>query len=95
MASISFGRSQIGNPTPTNVSRTILIFTIVAGCIATWLATSMANFIPANVSVPMQGLLTLFMTIANAIKPLFGVETEQKRVPIGEVSEMEVKDDKP
>lgn len=92
MASISFGRAQLNNPTPTNVSRTILIFTIVAGCIATWLATSMANFIPASITVPMQGILTLLMTIANAIKPLFGVETEQKRVPIGEVKEMDVRD---
>jgi len=89
MAEIKFGRKQLGNPSPANISSIIAIFTVVASIVATWVGT--ANFIPAKPSTIIQSVLTLLIGIANGIKPFFGVETNQQKVDVDDVTEMETK----
>jgi len=86
---ILFGRKQFSKPTPTSLSNTIQVYTVVASIILAWIGT--ANFIPANTSSILQSILGLTIGIANGLKPFFGVATEQKSVPIEQVGEMEAK----
>lgn len=89
MAEVRFGTDQLRNPVPSKLAAGINIFTIITGCVIAWLGT--ANFVPAHLSTILQSVLGLLLTIANALKPFFGVETDQKRVPINEVSGMDVR----
>ena len=89
MSIVKFGRKQLGNPSPANISSIIAVFTVIASIVATWVGT--ANFIPAKPSTIIQSLLTLLIAIANGVKPFFGVETNQQRVDVEDVTEMETK----
>ncbi len=88
MAQVKFGRKQLLNPTPSKLANSILIGTIIAGVLITWLPS--ASFIPATISTVMQSILGLLLAIANSIKPFFGIQTTQQEVDIQDVSEMEM-----
>lgn len=86
---MKFGTKQLNNPTPTKVSNFIQVFTIICGALVAWIAT--ASFIPSNVATVIQSVLGLLLTMAQGLKPFFGVATSQQAVPIDEVGEMEEK----
>lgn len=88
---IKFGRRQYKNPTPKKVSDCIAVFTVVAGIVATWVNT--VSFIPSGLSMIISSILTLLISIANGVKPFFGVKTSQTNVPIEDVGEMETTKD--
>lgn len=87
MGNVLFGARQFSKPTPTHISNTIQVFTVIAGALIAWIGT--ANFIPAKLSGILQSILGLLLTIANGLKPFFGVETTQTNVPIADVSAMD------
>ena len=83
---VSFGRSQLKNPTPSGLSGWIKALTVIIGILIGWIGT--APFIPANTSTNIQSVLGLLLALGNGILPFFGVTTEQSQVPIDDVSEM-------
>lgn len=87
MAEIKFNHKQLNNPTPQKVSRKFKIIIAIASAMTTWLGT--ANFIPANVSTVIQSVIGLVVLVCLALEPFFGVETNQKKVPIEDVGSME------
>lgn len=89
MKEVKFGSKQYGNPTPVKVNNIVQVFTVIAAAVLAWVGT--ANFIPANVSTVIQSVLGLLITIANGLKPFFGVETNQKKVDIEDVGSMDTK----
>lgn len=92
MANVSFGRQQLKNPTPANISGIIAVFTVIASSIIAWIGT--ATFIPSGPSTIIQSFLGLGIGIANGLKPFFGVETNGKTsIPTNEVTAMESKPD--
>lgn len=86
---IKFNAQQLKNPTPTNLSNGIQVFTVIGGIIIGWVGT--ANFIPVQTAGMIQSILGLLVGIANGIKPFFGVETTDTEVPIEQVGEMDTK----
>ena len=89
MSDVKFGKKQYSNPTPTTVNNIVQVFTVIAAALLAWIGT--ASFIPANVSTVLQSILGLLITIANGLKPFFGVETNEKKIDIEEVSSMDAK----
>jgi hypothetical protein len=90
MATVKFGKSQLGNPTPSKWSDGIQVFTVLASAILAWVGT--ASFIPIHMSGIIQSILGLLIAIANGLKPFLGVETTASEVPIEKVTAMEVED---
>ncbi len=84
---MAFGRKQLKNPTPANISSIIAVFTVIASVVLSWVGT--ANFIPSKPSMMIQSILGLLIAVANGLKPFFGVETRQQSVPTDKVTEME------
>lgn len=84
---IQFGTKQLKNPTPSSVGNVIQVFTVVAACVLAWIGT--ANFIPANLSSVIQSILGLLIGISNGLKPFFGVQTNDNKVDIENVSAMD------
>ncbi len=84
MANIKFNANQLKNPTPKSISNFVNVFTVVAGALIAWIGT--ANFIPAQLSGILQSVLGLLLSIANGLKPFFGVETTKEAVPIEDVA---------
>ncbi len=89
MASYSFGRKQIGKPTPASISFKITVISVVCPVIQIWLGT--ASYIPNVWSNILVSILGLFIALSNALKPLFGVSVEESSVPTEEVKEIEDK----
>lgn len=87
MATVQFGTGQLKNPTPSGLSNYIQVFTVVGAIVLAWVGT--ASFIPLQTSSIIQSILGLLIGIANGIKPFFGVETNQKTVPIEDVTAMD------
>ena len=87
MAEVKFGRKQIGNPTPKGVAFKLNVIMAISTAIAGWINT--VDFIPARPSSITAAFLSLIVLICMALKPFYGVETNEKEVPIEEVSEME------
>lgn len=89
MASFKFGRQQIGKPTPASISFKITVISVVCPVIQIWLGT--ASYIPNYLSNIFISVLGLFIALANALKPLFGVSVEEPTVPTEDVKEVEDK----
>lgn len=89
MANFKFGRQQIGKPTPASIGFKIMLVSIIAPIIQVWLGT--ASYIPNSVSNIIVSLLALIIAIANALKPLFGVDVPTETVPSEDVKEVEDK----
>ena len=89
MANFKFGRQQIGKPTPASIGFKIMLVSIIAPIIQVWLGT--ASYIPNTVSNIIVSLLALIIAIANALKPLFGVDVPTETVPSEDVKEVEDK----
>ena len=89
MANFKFGRQQIGKPTPASIGVKIMLVSIIAPIIQVWLGT--ASYIPNTVSNIIVSLLALIIAIANALKPLFGVDVPTETVPSEDVKEVEDK----
>lgn len=89
MPNYSFGRKQIGKPTPASVGFKILVISIVAPIIQVWLGT--AAYIPNHVSNIIVSILALIIALANGLKPLFGVDVPESSVPTEDVKEVEDK----
>ena len=89
MSEVKFGVRQRKNPTPSNISRNIDLFSACSAVIVTWLGTAAANFIPSQISAPIASLLGLFIALSLAAKPFFGIKTSQRRVDIDDVTAME------
>lgn len=84
-----FGRRQIGRPTPASVGFKIMLISVVAPIIQVWMGT--ANYIPNKWSNIIVSVLALIIALANALKPMFGVEIEQSKIPTEDVKEVEDK----
>lgn len=91
MAEIKFGRSQRKKPTPDNVIFWVRVISIIAGVLMLWMPT--ASFIPRLFQDIATSLCGLIIALSNALSPLFGVNTNEKEIPIGEVTAMETKPD--
>lgn len=89
MANITFGKTGMSMPTPSWVAFWIDIFSAVAGVLITWLLT--ASYIPSNVSNIIGSILGLLLSIAQVIKPFFGVANAPSKVPVEEVTAMDEK----
>lgn len=76
----------MGNPTPSKLSNIIAVFTVVATAVIAWIGT--VSFIHVEQASIVQSILGLLLTIANGLKPFFGVETSQQDVPIEDVTSM-------
>lgn len=87
----SFGRKQIGKPTPASIGFKIMVISVVAPVIQVWLGT--ASYIPNNISNILISILALIIALSNALRPLFGVDIETKNVPSDSVTEVEDKPD--
>lgn len=85
----NFGASQLKNPTPTNFVWWVRVYTAIACAVMGWMPT--VSFIPHSVQDVSTSILGLTTTIANVILPFFGVDTNQKNVPIGDVAAMDEK----
>lgn len=82
---VKFGTNQISNPTPTKLSRGVLIFTVVASVVVAWIPT--ASFITAASGTVVQSILGLIVALINALKPFFGVQVEAGIIPTENVTE--------
>ena len=89
----SFGRKQIGKPTPASISFKIMVISVVCPAIQVWLGT--AAYIPNGVSNILISILGLFILLSNALKPLFGVDVPEESVPTKDVTAMEDKPEEP
>lgn len=87
MAQVRFNLSQVNNPTPSNVGRTVTIISIVLGVFVGWSAST--NIIPHPADDIVNGIAGLLLAVANAIKPFFGVEVNGSTVPKKDVTEIE------
>lgn len=85
----SFGRQQIGKPTPASIAFKITLISVVLPVVSVWLGT--ASYIPNDISNILVSIFSLIVAIANAIKPLFGVHVEDDTVPTKKVKEVEDK----
>lgn len=85
----SFGRRQIGKPTPASIGFKIMVISVVAPVIQVWLGT--ASYIPNNISNILISVLALIIALSNSLKNLFGVDVPEKNVPSEEVTEVEDK----
>lgn len=86
MAQVKFGVSSISNPTPQKVANIINISSAIAGAVIAWLQT--VDFIPAQTVKIISGICGLLVMVALAVKPFFGVHSDQTEVPIEEVGTM-------
>ncbi len=84
-----FGRQQIGKPTPASIGFKITVISVVCPVIVIWLGT--ASYIPNQWSNILGSILSLFVAVANALKPLFGVAVEESTIPTKDVKEVEDK----
>ena len=89
MAEVKFGRKQLSNPTPKGVAFNINIIIGVCTAVSGWISS--ASYIPAKPSTITTSILSLVVLICMGLKPYFGVETSDKKVPIEDVGEMEEK----
>lgn len=87
MATIKFGRQQLGKPTPANIGFAVTIINVIAGAVQVWMMS--AKFIPAHVSEVIGGFLGLVILLSNALKPFFGAHITEDTVPVEEVREVE------
>lgn len=85
----SFGRRQIGKPTPASIGFKIMVISVVAPVIQVWMGT--AEYIPNKISNIVISILALIVALANALKPLFGVDIPKKEVSSDDVKEIEDK----
>lgn len=91
----SFGRKQIGNPTPTSIGFKITVISVIASAIQMWMNSNMAAFIPLRLTAILGSILSLVIFISNALKPLFGVPVDTKTVDTKDVTGIEDKPTKP
>ena len=85
----SFGRRQIGKPTPASIGFAITVISVIAPVIQIWLGT--ATYIPNGVTFILISVLALIIALCNALKPLFGVDIPKNNVPSEDVKEVEDK----
>lgn len=90
MPEVKFGTGQLSNPTPSRVSKILDGFTGIAGVVIAWIGT--ADFISSYDAKVAQSILGLLVGIAQVLKPFFGVQTNQRNVPIDDVKEMKSPD---
>lgn len=90
MTQVKFNRKQLANPTPKGIAFWLNVVMAVCTAVAGWISS--VSFIPAKPSTITSSLLSLIVLICMAIKPFFGIETDEKKVPIDQVGEMEVPD---
>lgn len=91
MAQVKFGTKSLSSPTPQKLSNAINITSAIAGAVVAWLQT--VDFIPTQTVKIVSGICGLLIMIALAVKPFFGVHTEQKEVPIEDVGTMDTNSD--
>lgn len=90
----SFGRRQLGKPTPASIGFKIMVISIVAPIVQVWLGT--ASYIPNYISNIIVSILALMIALSNALKNLFGVDVPEDTIPAKDVKEVEDKPiDKP
>ena len=87
MAEVKFGRKQLNNPTPKGIAFKLNVVMAISAAISGWVNS--VDFIPARPSSIVASILSLVVLLCMALKPFYGVETNEKEVPIEEVSEME------
>lgn len=87
MGKVSFGRTQIKNPTPSNIVFWIRVFSAVAGVLMIWMPT--ASYIPHGLQDVATSILGLGLAVGNAISPLFGVEIKSDTVAKEDVTAVE------
>jgi hypothetical protein len=92
MTQVKFNRQQLNNPTPKGIAFWLNIVMAICTALSGWVSS--VSFIPAQPSTIASSLLSLVVLVCMAIKPFFGVETTNKNVPIEQVGEMEVPEDK-
>ena len=84
MGTIKFGKSQLSNPTPSNINLWVRVYTAVAGCVVAWLPTS--GFIPDKITVVVASILGLTITISNIVAPFFGITFTQDSIQAKDVT---------
>lgn len=87
----SFGRKQIGNPTPASIGFKITVISVLASAVQMWINSNMAAFIPLKLAAVLGSILSLIIFISNALKPLFGVPIDTKMVDAKDVTAVEDK----
>lgn len=86
---VKFGRMQIGKPIPEYLIFWCRVYTAVAAVLI--IAVKSAPFIDTG-SILQQSCEWFFTStigIANVMLPMFGVQTTQMTVPVGDVTSME------
>lgn len=89
MATVSFGRSQMRNPSPAGLVFWVRLVTIISGIFMGWMQT--ASFIPSKSQAIISSILGLALALGNGVIPLFGVEVKTDSVPIEDVTAIETK----
>lgn len=84
---MKFGTQQLNQPTPRNVGRTFKIIIAINSAITVWMGT--ADYIPSFTAKVVGSILSLVTLLCVSLEPFFGVQTNQKNIPIEQVSEME------
>lgn len=91
MSNISFGRRQIGRPTPASFEFWAKIWIGVTGLFFAWIPTN--NIIPHGVQDIITPVGNLINSIVIFLLPFFGVSVQEgtTKIPIEDVKVMEEK----
>lgn len=87
MTRVKFGRKQIKNPTPRGIAFRLKIAMAICTASSAWISS--VSWIPAKPSTIISSCLSLFVLILMGIMPFYGIETDEKKIPINDVGEME------
>lgn len=91
MPKVSFGTSQVKNPTPSSINLWVRVFTVAAGVFMGWMAT--ASLMGPNTKDILNSILGLLIGLINGIAPLFGVDISSRTVPTDKVTAIDTKDE--
>ncbi len=87
MAQVKFGSQQLNKPTPANYDRLVKIFIGVSGLLLAWFPTN--NLVPHHVQDVLTPIINLLNSVLLFLLPFFGVQTDAKKIPADQVTQME------
>lgn len=86
---VQFGPKQLAKPTPRNVDLFVKVF--AAFSLVTIGFVNTTDLISDHMAHIISGILGYLNTLTIAVAPLFGIDIDQKKVPVEKVEVMDNK----